>query len=116
VRRQAGPWTPSVHLLLRHLERVGFDRAPRALGFDARGREVLSFLPGETVGTAWPWPPWLHDDGTLRQVAHWARDLHRARHSPGRGAEPAVVRPPVRPVGAVLPSVPSLALLGLVWG
>ncbi len=33
--------------LLRHLETVGFDGSPRALGFDADGREVLSYIDGE---------------------------------------------------------------------
>lgn len=78
VRRHAGPWTPSVHALLRHLEGIGFDRAPRALGFDELGREVLSFLPGETVGTTRPWPGWAHSDEALRQVARWLRDFHIA--------------------------------------
>ena len=78
VRRPAGPWTPSVHALLRHLETAGFAAAPRALGFDERGREVLSFLPGETVGTTRPWPPWVHTDDALCQVARWLRDFHTA--------------------------------------
>lgn len=78
VRRVPGAWTPSVHALLRHLETVGFDRAPRVLGFDAHGREVLSFLPGEVVGTARPWPNWVHSDDALRQVAGWLRDYHAA--------------------------------------
>jgi hypothetical protein len=47
VHRAAGPWTPAVHELLRHLERVGFDGAPRVQGIDAKGREVLEFIPGE---------------------------------------------------------------------
>lgn len=47
VRREAGSWTPAVHALLRHLEAVGFDGAPRALGVDAQGREVLTFVEGE---------------------------------------------------------------------
>ena len=47
VRRNAGPWTPAVHALLRHLERVGFNGSPRALGMDERGREVISFVEGE---------------------------------------------------------------------
>lgn len=46
VRRGTGPWTPAVHALLRHLERVGFDGAPRVLGTDEWGREVLSYVPG----------------------------------------------------------------------
>jgi Phosphotransferase enzyme family len=78
VRRSPGRWTPSVHALLRHLEAVGFDRAPRALGFDDQGREVLSFLPGEVVGSGRPWPSWVHSDEALRQVARWLRDFHTA--------------------------------------
>ena len=49
VRRPPGPWTPGVHALLRHFERVGFDGAPRALGFDERGREILSYVEGEAA-------------------------------------------------------------------
>jgi hypothetical protein len=48
-----------VHLLLEHLERSGFDGAPRVLGFDDQGREVLSFLDGDRVAgdglPAWVW-------------------------------------------------------------
>jgi hypothetical protein len=78
VRRVAGRWTPSVHALLRHLEAAGFDGAPQALGFDERGREMLSYLPGEVVGAARPWPAWVHSDEALRQVAGWLRDFHTA--------------------------------------
>lgn len=78
VRRTAGPWTPSVHALLRHLEAAGFAGAPRALGFDDRGREMLSYLPGEVVGTTRPWPAWVHSDDALDQVGRWVRDFHRA--------------------------------------
>jgi hypothetical protein len=45
LRRPTGPWTLAVHQLLRHLERVGFRGAPRALGIDERGREILTFVP-----------------------------------------------------------------------
>ena len=34
VRRNSGPWTPAVHALLRHLEKVGFTGSPHALGMD----------------------------------------------------------------------------------
>ena len=46
VRRPMGPHSPFVHRLLRHLEAVGFEGAPRLLGIDEQGREVLSFLDG----------------------------------------------------------------------
>src|SRR5206468_6807891 len=45
VIRDAGPWTPAVHALLRHLEEAGFAGAPRLVGtgLDAGGRETLTF-------------------------------------------------------------------------
>jgi aminoglycoside phosphotransferase (APT) family kinase protein len=78
VRRAAGPWTPSVHALLRHLERCGFAGAPRVRGIDDRGREVLTFLPGDTVGAARPWPAWVHSEAALVQVGRWLRGYHDA--------------------------------------
>ncbi|WP_307872697.1 phosphotransferase enzyme family protein [Paractinoplanes ovalisporus] len=46
VRRPAGPWSPQVHALLRHLTAAGFTGAPEFRSA-AGGHEVLSFLPGE---------------------------------------------------------------------
>jgi hypothetical protein len=46
VRRPAHPWSRSVDALLEHLEHVGFEGAPRALGHDDQGRQVLSFVEG----------------------------------------------------------------------
>jgi hypothetical protein len=45
VRRPREP--PGVQALLRWYEHVGFDGAPRFLGVDERGREVLSYVDGE---------------------------------------------------------------------
>lgn len=78
VRRPAGAWTPSVQALLAHLAANGFAGSPRPLGVDARGREVLTFLEGETVGSAVPWPGWVHAEPTLAQVARWMRGYHAA--------------------------------------
>ena len=76
VRRPAGPWTPAVHALLAHLHAAGFEGAPRPLGTDERGREVLSYLPG-TV--AWPDGFRLLDgDAALRRAARLVRDFHDA--------------------------------------
>jgi hypothetical protein len=38
-----------VHALLRHLASTGFDGAPRALGRDERGRQILEYIPGDLV-------------------------------------------------------------------
>jgi hypothetical protein len=78
VRRPAQPWTATVHTVLRHLEDVGFDGAPRARGFDDQGRERLTFLPGQTLGEADRWPEWLRSDDALPQVGAWLRRLHDA--------------------------------------
>jgi hypothetical protein len=49
VRRPTGQWSPAVHALLRHFDAVGFDGAPRFLGIDEQGREVLSYVEGEAA-------------------------------------------------------------------
>lgn len=49
VRRTASAWTPRVHELLRGLRAAGFTEGPEPLGFDERGREILSYLPGEVA-------------------------------------------------------------------
>lgn len=76
VRRSTGPWTPAVHALLGHLEARGFEGAPRVLGVDGQGREILTFLPGATIGLARPWPEWVHSDEALGQVGAWLRRYH----------------------------------------
>ena len=89
VRRVAGLQTPAVHALLRHLEAVGFTGAPRALGIDSAGREILTYLEGCTVGDTRPWPAWVHGDPALVAVGRWLRDFHAASRSfqPPSGAQ-----------------------------
>ncbi len=78
VHKPASPWTSTVHALLRHLEEAGFAGAPRAVGVDDQGREMLTYLPGDTVGAQVPWPDWVFTDSTVVQVGHWLRRLHDA--------------------------------------
>ncbi|MEU5418137.1 phosphotransferase enzyme family protein [Streptomyces sp. NPDC020667] len=76
VRRPAGPWTPAVHALLTHLHEAGFRAAPRPLGIDEHGREVLTFMPGNTV-----WPDrfaLLEPARQLARAARLIRDFHDA--------------------------------------
>ena len=74
VRRPAGPWTPAVHALLHHLEAAGFDAAPRALGSDSEGREVVTYAAGDVV-----WPghfELLESDDALAEIAQLIRRYH----------------------------------------
>jgi hypothetical protein len=69
VRRTAGDWTPTVQGLLAHLHRVGFAGAPRPLGRDGQGREVLEFIAGGGPS---------HADDELAGVGRLIAALHRA--------------------------------------
>jgi Phosphotransferase enzyme family len=77
IRRPWRAWSPAVGELLRHLERVGFSGAPRALadGPD-EGEEVVSLLHGE-VGL-YPWPRALLADEGVIALGHWLREYHEA--------------------------------------
>jgi hypothetical protein len=48
VRRATTPNSASIHQLLLHLEKKGFRHSPRFLGMDAKEREILTFIDGET--------------------------------------------------------------------
>jgi len=78
VRRDTGPWTPSVHALLQHLEAHGFDSAPRVLGLDQCGREVLSYIEGEAgyFDHQRVVPTNLWSDAILIDAARLLRRLH----------------------------------------
>lgn len=88
VRRPVGPHSPLVHALLEHLESVDFTGAPRFLGIDGLGREVLSFVDGEVAGR--PRPAWIADEGRLASVGRLVRAYDDAAAPFGipPGAEP----------------------------
>ncbi|WP_066521064.1 phosphotransferase [Curtobacterium ammoniigenes] len=71
VRRPRSASSEPVGLLLRELERRGFDGAPRHLGTDTQGRDVLSFIDGEVAIR--PWPDWVADPERARSVARLLR-------------------------------------------
>jgi hypothetical protein len=76
VRRPRRPTSAATHALLSHLEDVGFPGAPRFLGVDEQGREVLSYVPGTAITP--PYPPWALTDEALVSVAHLLREYHLA--------------------------------------
>lgn len=75
VRRPTGPHSPFVHDLLRYLEDVGFDGAPRLLGVDERGREILTFVEGEVAHEPHQYSP---SDALLTNAAAMIRRFHDA--------------------------------------
>jgi hypothetical protein len=76
VRRPRGPWSAATRSLLGHLEAVGFEEAPRYLGTDEQGRDVLSYIEG-TVALP-PFPPWSMTEGVLVDLAGLLRRFHQA--------------------------------------
>jgi phosphotransferase family enzyme len=76
VRRPHQPTSPAVAAYLGHLQRAGFTGAPRFLGRDNHGRDVLSFIDGAVAGD--PIEPWAAADGVLPGVGRLLRALHDA--------------------------------------
>lgn len=90
VRRRIGEWTPAVHALLEFLEEVGFDGAPRLLGRDDEGWEILSFVPGQapTDGGLAALP-----ESALLSTSRLLRRLHEVTASFARRSGVAWVHP-----------------------
>jgi Ser/Thr protein kinase RdoA (MazF antagonist) len=61
VRRPPRHATQLMRDVLVHLERVGFDAAPRWLGFDEQGRDVLSWIEGDTLTERSRMHPYIGD-------------------------------------------------------
>jgi len=76
VRKPAGPWTPTVQALLRHLADVGFEMAPAPLGLDGAGRETFSYIEGEPAFR--PWPQALFEERGVVALASLTRRFHDA--------------------------------------
>ncbi|HEY0118976.1 MAG TPA: phosphotransferase [Cellulomonas sp.] len=76
VRRTAGPWTPTVHALLRRVRDRGLAGVPEPLGVDADGREIVSYLPGEVPQH--PMPGWVWSARALADSGRLLRRLHDA--------------------------------------
>ncbi len=65
-----------VRALLRHLEAVGFGGAPRHLGVDEQGRDVLSWVEGDVAVP--PYPDWAFTDAAIGSLGRLVRDYHEA--------------------------------------
>jgi hypothetical protein len=76
VRRASDSDGGAVRELLEHLERAGFDGAPRHLGTDEKGREVLSWVDGDVPLP--PYPDWAMTDRALADLGALLRRYHDA--------------------------------------
>ena len=74
VRRTAGWWTATIHALLDYLKEAGFEGAPRALGIDDEGREVLSYIEGEAALV--PLAEWARSDEVIAEIGSFLRNYH----------------------------------------
>ena len=74
VRRPTGPHSPFAHALLRHMERVRFAGAPRFLGIDEMGREILTYIEGDVPDNISP----SFTDSQLVEAAELLRRYHDA--------------------------------------
>lgn len=76
VFRAAGPWTPGVQRLMRHLREAGLAWVPEPLGIDERGRETVRFVPGDVP--TYPLPGYVWEERTLVDAARMLRGMHDA--------------------------------------
>lgn len=79
VYRPSGYWSYSVHQLLMHLKKEKFDSAPRALGFDTEGNEILSYVTGDVYN--YPLVGAIASTEALCSAAELLRDYHDATAS-----------------------------------
>ncbi|TDD02312.1 aminoglycoside phosphotransferase family protein [Nonomuraea deserti] len=86
VRRPATGSSAFVTRLLTHLQRCQFSGAPRYLGRDTAGRDVLSYLPGWVPATFRRW-----SDTQVAAAGVLLRSLHDATRSSGLTGEHPVV-------------------------
>ncbi len=76
VRRELNSDSPKIHRLLKHLEKKGFSYAPKFLGIDEKGREILSFIDGEAGND--PLKDYMWSNDSLKEIAKMLRLYHDA--------------------------------------
>jgi aminoglycoside phosphotransferase (APT) family kinase protein len=75
VRRPVHPRSAYVDDLLRHLAGAGFAGAPRPLGYDGQGRQIVSFIDGEVPSGE---GPYRLSDARIRSASALVRAFHDA--------------------------------------
>ncbi|WP_078380724.1 phosphotransferase [Sutcliffiella halmapala] len=74
VRRELKPDSTKIHKLLKHLENKCFSYAPKFLGIDDDGREILSFIVGEAGN--YPLKEYMWTNDVLKEIAKMLRLYH----------------------------------------
>ena len=78
VYKDRKPQSITTQRLLQHLQNKGIDFCPKPLGFDNQGREMLSFMPGNTLDD-FPCVASITDKiETIKQAASMIRKFHDA--------------------------------------
>lgn len=100
VRRPARPFTATIQAYLAHVRSRGFTECPEPLGYDAQGREVLSYVAGDVPVE--PLPAHATTVDALEALGALIRRLHDAADgwSPPADATWDGI-PGVRPAGVV---------------
>ena len=95
--RRPGIRAGFVHELLGFFERAGWPGAPRFVGFDAQGREVMSFIEGHVA-----WRASVTGEASLVRVAELVREFHDlTAGSPLAGDEEVVCHNDLAPKNTV---------------
>ena len=76
VVRPANENSATIHALLRHVRRAGFDGVPDPLSLDPGGEERLVFIPGDVPFP--PFPRWSQTDEVLASTVKLLRRFHDA--------------------------------------
>lgn len=76
VYRTQKDGSSNIHRLLRHLEAKGISEVPRFVGIDEQGREILTYLNGETAD--YPLKSYMWSDEAIQDAARLMRRLHDA--------------------------------------
>ena len=76
VVRPSNEHSVTIHALLRHVRRAGFDGVPEPLSLDLGGEERLVFIPGDVPFP--PFPRWSQTDEVLASTVELLRRFHDA--------------------------------------
>ncbi len=76
VRREVKSDNINIRKLLKHLEKKNFSYAPKFLGVDEKGREILSFIEG--VAGHDPLEEYMCSHNALKEIARMLRQYHDA--------------------------------------